>query len=122
MNREILFRGKRVDNGLWEHGSVISCSDGYFIAEYSIYMVAPNIVKLHPESVGQFTGLIDVNDNRIFEGDIIRWYTRDNSEYFDEVVEYKDGAFVVTDYKLLCEAISEYSCEVIGNIHEGGEK
>jgi uncharacterized phage protein (TIGR01671 family) len=129
MNREILFRGKRVDNGKWEHGSVISCNDGYFIAEYSIYMIAPNVVKLHPETVGQFTGLIDAKDNRIFEGDIIRWYTKlpDSEEYFDEVVTHSDGAFRIYDlneynpkweFELLNELIKDFSCEVIGNIHD----
>ena len=81
--REILFQGKRTDNGEWVYGSPIF-QDGYVLIrfwnseefEYEEYLVAP-------ESVGQYTGMnefvvTDRSYNKpLFEGDIVEvWSTR----------------------------------------------
>lgn len=68
MNREILFRGKRVDNGEWVYGHLIKGATRYVIqesiAQYPQYEVIP-------ETVSQYTGLTDKNGKKIFEGDIL---------------------------------------------------
>jgi uncharacterized phage protein (TIGR01671 family) len=68
--REILFRGKRVDNGEWAYGDLLTCDD-----EMEIYSEShgENGGWVIPETVGEFTGLTDKKDKKIFEGDILRY-------------------------------------------------
>src|SRR5574344_1668233 len=76
MKREILFRGKRIDNGEW--------IEGYYYSECGLYYIFENrqaesmLNRNHPyavipETIGQFTGLTDKNGVKIFDGDIVQW-------------------------------------------------
>lgn len=82
-------------------------------------------VKVHPESVGQYTGLRDSkrtkeypNGQEIYEGDIVRHAT-DEGVY---KVIFEDGGFYVKNlFEYDFQTINEYPLEVIGNIYENPE-
>ena len=127
--REIKFRGKRVDNGEWIYGfywhnTNTETSRITILTESSLYID----IEVIPETVGQFTGLIDKNGKEIYEGDVVRYDDiSDLGESLGEVavVEYM--------YEQCCFdplAIGYGGCyysryientEVIGNIHDNPE-
>ena len=89
MNREILFRGKRTDNGEWV--------EGYLVKQYGaneIYL--PNGTdnegfdrySVDISTIGQYTGLNDCDDVKIFEGDIVRLDNRSPEGSWTAVVEF----------------------------------
>ena len=82
--REILFRGKRVDNGKWTQGTLAIWGDDYYIAPdiknaYTSMggrgkgrcMMFGHYYQVIPETVGQYTGFIDKNGKKVFEDDVI---------------------------------------------------
>ena len=87
--REILFRGKDADSGIWCYGDLSYDREGKPYIRFwahNGYLVR----EVMPETVGQFTGFADKNKKRIFEGDILEF-----DDVGEEGYEYKEGF----DYK-----------------------
>ncbi len=68
--REILFRGKRTDNGEWTEGYVYWMEAEHAAISYP-YGDAMLVSNVYPETVSPYIGVTDRNGRKIFEGDII---------------------------------------------------
>lgn len=70
MNREILFRGKRIDNDEWVYGLLVYMCEILYIVDSEIYNILDNDFEnlahaVKTETIGQYTGLTDKNGKKI---------------------------------------------------------
>lgn len=129
--REILFRGKRVDNGEWVEGFyVVIAGENHYIFTGRIDLTQGSVgceyFKVDSKTVCRYTGLTDKNGVKIFEGDILKaiWQHLSNTDTVIGIVKYDDAAFILeTDdhYLFFEDNIFSDECEVVGNIHDDHE-
>ena len=124
---EILFRGKRIDNGEWVFGYYVCLYDNKGNISHRIYSgyaetdcgdFYPDWFEVDPKTVGLFTGLTDKNDKKIFEEDIVKVLDK----HLDCVI-WSRGCFCMDrqlfNYEMTYQ--NELHMEVIGNIHDNPE-
>lgn len=128
--REILFRGKRKDNGEWAYGNyAVTDNNG---KQHFIFQNKAFEFEVDPETVGQYTGITDDNGKKIFEGDILG-VTNDDPDYDYITKVYLDCDTLCVDvqgqdydYTSIGFAIEIWDdecdqVEIIGNIHDNPE-
>lgn len=147
MKREILFRGKRVDNGEWVYGRGLQqCKDeigNEIVAIFKNVVKSEKYIKkegrytlyyvpIKAETLGQYTGLKDKNGKQIFEGDILGYIGKRkdnmNKVYHRNVVFHK-GMFALLSKELQAYSALKHHCmedgrfawRVIGNVHDNPE-
>ena len=115
MEREILFRGKRADDGKWVEG-MLSCDihNRYWIHldyEPEGYRVIKKL-EVIPKTVGQYTGKEDKDDKKIFEGDVLKSHgevTWNDEEFrwscidlvWNDRREWHDFDYLTSDFEII---------------------
>lgn len=134
--REILFRGKRIDNGEWVEGWLYkrivhldSCHQNVVVDAIEVYdgenLLSIAYYSVDPETIGQYTGMT-ANGKEIFEGDIVKGLFLFGSPVLG-VVAFKDGAFGLAwkrgevDEFSAFTSICNVEYEVMGNVCDNPE-
>ena len=142
MNREILFRGKCVSDskyaGEWVTGGYVApdadCkkrNEGLIVE----YFGGNTTITYHvdPDTVCQFTGLVDKNGVKVFDGDIVEVYDFTSayaSKYRGVVkmyrgswcVEYEDSIIDTVFHPMLFfDDFADRKTEIISNIYDNPE-
>lgn len=118
--REILFRGKRADNGEWVYGD-------YFRDKGDFIKVLPNAASTRTylvceDSVGQFTGQRDCTGVAVFEDDIV--YVPSEDEYAIVFWDSNTSRFIlefdgwISDF----DHFYGYECNITGNTFDDKEE
>jgi hypothetical protein len=112
--REFKFRGKRIDNNEWVVGYYVKGATRHCILK-SLGSIKYDV---YPDSVGGYTGSLDKNGEKIYEGDIIK------NIYSEEmaIIEWKnEEKYIGFSLEIFEQEWGQYEIEIIGNIYENPE-
>lgn len=124
MNREILFKAKRKDNGEWVEGGYFSepYTDKKYIVHWNSFGLSFNeFIEVAPDTICQYTGLADKNGQKIWENDIA--YIRCSGLSGYGVIKYENGNLVLVDEKRkrTYSLYGEWKIRKDGNIFDNPE-
>ena len=114
--KEILFRGYSSTQRQWVYGDLLHTTD-----RKTHISNEQSFIGVNPETVGQFTGLIDKNGTKVFEGDVLKgaWKTILTIFYDEITLSYRVKTSVGYDREPSYYGIEKL--EVIGNIYDNPE-
>lgn len=129
--REIIFRGLTI-KGKWVYGLLSQSTgkqnqpdEGYYISNSA---GSPWAYQIRPETIGQYTGFNDIEDEKIFEGDIITPlpYTKAGLDKYKWLYVAWDMDRYYYHYKRFDGMMTPYifgynDVLIMGNIHENPE-
>ena len=131
MEDRYLFKAKRLDNGEWVTGSLITCEDGTCKIAIRYLDDSANIAilicayEVDRDTICQCTGLKDKNGKLIWENDVVKgkYYNRGRSHRHIGQVKYIYGAYKVVGVKQYTgyHVILDGSYKIIGNIFDNPE-
>lgn len=128
MNREILFKAQRKDNGEWVEGNLITNERnenqkyiGYIFDERNGIIEDFDLIEVIPDTLCQYTGLTDKNGKRIWENDILE--LPDEDGYFKCEWEEDTARFVLNGDEFLFDFEAYYGCECViaGNVYDNAD-
>jgi uncharacterized phage protein (TIGR01671 family) len=125
------FRGKSIDGGIWVYGYYVFSRGKHYILQifdqngYDERWESSEWIEVIPETVGQFTILLDKNVMEIYEGDILT-IEHEDRDMITTDVKMIDGAFSVKSswgeyYPMASLARPGDSLKIIGNVYENPE-
>lgn len=119
MNREILFKAKRIDNGEWVEGDLERTK--YDDVIWIVDVRGEKCYRCDSDTICQYIGLTDKNDKKIWENDIVE--LPDEEGYFTCKWEEDAARFVMNGDGLTVDFDNywSYQTEVAGNIFDNPE-
>lgn len=121
MENRHLFRGKRIDNGVWACGYLYGIWEKRYIL-WGMFNDIPGMIEVDQATICQCTGLKDKNGKLIWENDILSGHIDDESpedETRKRVVWHENGWCTNEpgcDYYEELDDFDSENFEVIGNM------